>query len=111
MIKATLNRTSLNSLATGCAALTLALATVPAAAQEAGRTRVGTLTCASWRPLSFRTGELRPLDALYQSNRPQRGGARSPVPLTPAWAGCGEWGLGPATKVTRHDTHTRHLAL
>src|SRR5437899_268482 len=44
MNKATLNRTTLNSLAT-CAALALALATVPATAQEAGRTRVGTLTC------------------------------------------------------------------
>jgi hypothetical protein len=40
-----MNKATLNSLATACAALTLALATVPATAQEAGRTRVGTLTC------------------------------------------------------------------
>jgi hypothetical protein len=41
LTKATLNRTMLNNLATACAALALALAMVPATAQETGRTRVG----------------------------------------------------------------------
>src|SRR5260370_21314301 len=45
MNKATLNRTTPNRLATACAALALAVAMVPAMAQQAGRPRVGTLTC------------------------------------------------------------------
>lgn len=44
MNKATLNRTMLNRFATACT-LALALGIVPATAQEAGRTRVGTLVC------------------------------------------------------------------
>ena len=45
MTEATRGRTMLNILPAGCAALALALAVVPATAQEAGRTKVGTLTC------------------------------------------------------------------
>ena len=69
MNKATLNRTMLNALATGCAALTLALATVPAAAQQDGRTRVGTLTCAISPGVGMIVAGQRQLSCIFASVR------------------------------------------
>ncbi|WP_029584366.1 DUF992 domain-containing protein [Bradyrhizobium sp. URHD0069] len=69
MNKATLNRTKLNSLATACAALALALAMVPATAQEAGRTRVGTLTCNISPGVGLIVGGQRQLSCIYASAR------------------------------------------
>jgi hypothetical protein len=69
MNKATLSRTKLNSLATACAALALALAMVPATAQEAGRTRVGTLTCNISPGVGFIVGGQRQLSCIYASAR------------------------------------------
>jgi hypothetical protein len=68
MNKATLNRTTLNSLAT-CAALALALATVPATAQEAGRTRVGTLTCNISPGVGMIVAGQRQLSCIFTSAR------------------------------------------
>jgi hypothetical protein len=69
MTKTTLNRTMLNSLATACAALALTLATVPATAQEAGRTRVGTLTCNISPGVGLVVGGQRQLSCIYASAR------------------------------------------
>jgi hypothetical protein len=69
MIKATRNRTTLNSLATACAALALALATVPATAQEAGRTKVGTLTCNISPGVGMVVAGQRQLSCIYASPR------------------------------------------
>ena len=69
MNKATLNRTTLNSFATACAALALALATVPATAQEAGRTRAGTLTCAISPGVGMIVAGQRQLSCIYASAR------------------------------------------
>jgi hypothetical protein len=69
MTKATLNRAMLNNLATACAALALALAVVPATAQEAGRTRVGTLTCNISPGVGLVVGGQRQLSCIYASAR------------------------------------------
>src|SRR5260370_5348943 len=69
MNKASLNRTTLNSLATSCAALALALAMVPATAQEAGRTRVGTLTCKISPGVGLIVAGQRQLSCIYASPR------------------------------------------
>jgi Protein of unknown function (DUF992) len=69
MNKATLNRKTLNSLANSCAALALALAMVPAAAQEAGRTRVGTLTCNISPGVGLIVGGQRQLSCIFTSAR------------------------------------------
>ena len=65
MNKATLNRTTLNSLATTCAALALAMA--PATAQD--RTRVGTLTCNIAPGVGLVVGGQRQLSCFYASAR------------------------------------------
>jgi hypothetical protein len=67
--KITLNRTTLNSLAAACAALTLALAMVPATAQEARRTRVGMLTCNISPGVGLIVGGQRQLRCIYASAR------------------------------------------
>jgi Protein of unknown function (DUF992) len=69
MIKATLNRPALNALATACAALALALATVPATAQQTGRTRVGTLTCNISPGVGMVVAGQRQLSCIYASAR------------------------------------------
>jgi hypothetical protein len=69
MIKATLNKTTLNSLTTACAALALALAIVPATAQEAGRARVGTLTCSISPGVGMIVAGQRQLSCIYASAR------------------------------------------
>ncbi|MBR1132774.1 DUF992 domain-containing protein [Bradyrhizobium iriomotense] len=69
MIRATLNGTKLSNLATACAALALALATVPATAQEAGRPRVGTLTCNIAPGVGMIVGGQRQLNCIYASAR------------------------------------------
>jgi hypothetical protein len=69
MNKATLNRTTLNSLATACAALALALAMVPAMAQQAGRPRVGTLTCNISPGVGMIVAGQRQLSCIYASAR------------------------------------------
>jgi hypothetical protein len=64
-----MNRTTLNSLATACAAaLALALAMVPAAAQE-GRTRVGTLICNISPGVGMIVAGQRQLSCIYASAR------------------------------------------
>jgi uncharacterized protein DUF992 len=65
MTKATLNRKTLNSLATTCAALALAMA--PATAQD--RTRVGTLTCNISPGVGLVIGGQRQLSCIYASAR------------------------------------------
>ena len=67
MNKATLNRTTLNSLATTCAALALAIAMAPATAQD--RTRVGTLTCNIAPGVGLVVGGQRQLSCFYASAR------------------------------------------
>ena len=67
MNKATLNRTTLNSLATTCVALALALAMAPATAQD--RTRVGTLTCNISPGVGLVVGGQRQLSCFYASAR------------------------------------------
>jgi hypothetical protein len=67
--RTTLNRTTLNSLATACAALALALAVVPATAQQAGRTRVGTLTCNISPGVGMIVAGQRQLSCIYASAR------------------------------------------
>jgi hypothetical protein len=67
--KATVNRTTLNSLATACAALGLALAMVPATAQQAGRTRVGTLTCNISSGVGLIVAGQRQLNCIYSLAR------------------------------------------
>ncbi|MFG3593510.1 DUF992 domain-containing protein [Bradyrhizobium sp. RDI18] len=69
MNKATLNRTTLNSLATTCVALGLALAAAPATAQDTGRTRVGTLTCNIAPGVGLVVGGQRQLSCIYASSR------------------------------------------
>src|SRR5260370_24144477 len=69
MNKATLKRTTLNSLATACAALALALAMVPATAQEARRTRVGTLACSISPGVGLIVAGQRQLSCIYTSAR------------------------------------------
>jgi hypothetical protein len=69
MNKAMLNRTTLNGLATGCATLALALAMVPATAQQDGRTRVGTLTCAISPGVGMIVGGQRQLSCIFASAR------------------------------------------
>jgi hypothetical protein len=69
MNRTTLNRTTLNSLATACAALALALAVVPATAQQAGRTRVGTLTCNISPGVGMIVAGQRQLSCIYASAR------------------------------------------
>ena len=67
MTKTTLNRTTLNSLATTCAALALAIAMAPATAQD--RTRVGTLTCNISPGVGLVVGGQRQLSCFYASAR------------------------------------------
>ena len=67
-MKATLNRTTLNGLATAGAALALALAMAPAAAQDAPR-RVGTLTCNISPGVGLVIGGQRQLSCIYASTR------------------------------------------
>ena len=67
MNKATLNRTTLNCLATTCAALALAIAMAPATAQD--RTRVGTLTCNIAPGVGLVVGGQRQLSCFYASAR------------------------------------------
>jgi hypothetical protein len=69
MNKATLNRTTFFSLATTCVALTLGFATAPATAQDAGRTRVGTLTCNIAPGVGLVVGGQRQLSCIYASAR------------------------------------------
>jgi hypothetical protein len=69
MNKATLSRTTLNSFASACAALALALAIVPATAQEARRTRVGTLTCNISPGVGLVVAGQRQLSCIYTSAR------------------------------------------
>ena len=69
MNKATLNRTTLNNLATACAALALALAMVPATAQEARRTMVGKLTCNISPGVGLIVAGERQLSCIYASAR------------------------------------------
>ena len=69
MNKATLNRTMLNNLAAACAALALALAVVPAMAQQAGRPRVGTLTCSISPGVGLIVAGQRQLSCIYASAR------------------------------------------
>jgi hypothetical protein len=58
-----------NNLVTACAALALALALVPASAQEAGRTRVGTLTCNISPGAGMIVAGQRQLSCVYASAR------------------------------------------
>src|SRR5437764_598898 len=67
MNKATLNRTTLNCLATTCAALALAIGMAPATAQD--RTRVGTLTCNISPGVGLVVGGQRQLSCFYASAR------------------------------------------
>jgi hypothetical protein len=69
MINATRNRITLNSLATACAALALVLAMAPATAQEAGRPRVGTLTCNISPGVGMVVAGQRQLSCIYASAR------------------------------------------
>src|SRR5260370_22273995 len=69
MNKATLNRTTPNRLATACAALALAVAMVPAMAQQAGRPRVGTLTCNISPGAGMIVAGQRQLSCIYASAR------------------------------------------
>lgn len=69
MNKATLTRATLNSLATTCAALALTLTMTPAKAQDAGRTRVGTLTCNISPGVGMVVGGQRQLNCIYASAR------------------------------------------
>lgn len=63
MNEAMLNRT------TACAALVLALAIVPATAQQAGRTQVGTLTCNISPGVGMIVAGQRQLSCIYASAR------------------------------------------
>ena len=69
MNKATLNRKTLNSLATASVALALALAMAPATAQDASRARVGTLTCNISPGVGLVIGGQRQLSCIYASAR------------------------------------------
>lgn len=69
MTEATRGRTMLNILPAGCAALALALAVVPATAQEAGRTKVGTLTCNISPGVGMIVAGQRQLNCMYASPR------------------------------------------
>jgi hypothetical protein len=64
-----MDKATLNSLATAFAALALALATVPATAQEAGRTRVGTLICNISPGVGMIVGGQRQLSCIFASAR------------------------------------------
>lgn len=68
MNNATLSRTTLNGLATGCA-FALALAMIPATAQEAGRTRVGTLSCNISPGVGMIVAGQRQLSCIFASAR------------------------------------------
>ncbi|MDI4233605.1 MULTISPECIES: DUF992 domain-containing protein [unclassified Bradyrhizobium] len=74
MNKATLNRTTLNDFATACV-LALALGIVPGTAQEAGRTKVGTLTCSISPGVGMIVGGQRQLSCILTS---AKGRAREP---------------------------------
>lgn len=69
MIRTRLNETRLTKLATACAALALVLAVVPATAQEAGRSRVGTLTCSISPGVGMIVAGQRQLSCIYASAR------------------------------------------
>ncbi|MBR0830145.1 DUF992 domain-containing protein [Bradyrhizobium manausense] len=69
MIRVTPDGMKLSNLATACAALALALASVPATAQEAGRPRVGTLTCNIAPGAGMIVGGQRQLSCIYASAR------------------------------------------
>jgi hypothetical protein len=62
-----MKKATLTSLTTACAALALALAVVPATAQEAGRTRVGTLTCNISPGVGMIVGGQRQLSCIFAS--------------------------------------------
>ncbi|WP_024513352.1 DUF992 domain-containing protein [Bradyrhizobium sp. ARR65] len=64
-----MNKATLNSVAIACTALALALAVVPATAQQAGRTRVGTLTCNISPGVGMIVGGQRQLSCIYASAR------------------------------------------
>src|SRR3977135_1721482 len=64
-----MNKKTLNSLATACAALALALALVPGPAPEAGRTRVGTLTCNISPGVGMIVAGQRQLSCIFTSAR------------------------------------------
>src|ERR1700716_3746647 len=63
-----MNKAMLNGT-TACAALALALALVPATAQESGRTRVGTLTCNISPGVGMIVAGQRQLSCIYASAR------------------------------------------
>ena len=63
-----MNKAMLNGT-TACAALALALALVPATAQETGRTRVGTLTCNISPGVGMIVAGQRQLSCIYASAR------------------------------------------
>src|ERR1700755_1267683 len=69
MTEVTRGRTALNILPAGCATLALALAVVPATAQEAGRTKVGTLTCNISPGVGMSVAGQRQLSCMYASPR------------------------------------------
>ncbi|MDA9549837.1 hypothetical protein ACM43_36330 [Bradyrhizobium sp. CCBAU 45321] len=69
MTRTTLNEARLTNLATACAALALALTMVPATAQEAGRSRVGTLTCNISPGVGMIVAGQRQLSCIYASAR------------------------------------------
>ena len=64
-----MNKATLNNFATVCTAVALALATVPATAQGAGRTRVGTLTCTISPGVGMIVGGQRQLSCIFASAR------------------------------------------
>src|SRR5262245_19444763 len=64
-----MTKATLNSLATTCVALALGLAVAPAAAQDASRTRVGTLTCNISPGVGMVVGGQRQLNCIYASAR------------------------------------------
>ncbi|MFB9262315.1 DUF992 domain-containing protein [Bradyrhizobium erythrophlei] len=64
-----MNKATLNTIATACAALALALAAVPAAAQQAARPRVGTLTCNISPGVGMIVAGQRQLSCIYASSR------------------------------------------
>ncbi|KRR24668.1 hypothetical protein CQ14_39830 [Bradyrhizobium lablabi] len=64
-----MTKATLNSLATTCVALALGLAVAPAAAQDASRTRVGTLTCNISPGVGLVVGGQRQLNCIYASAR------------------------------------------
>jgi len=69
MTEVTRGRTALNILPAGCATLALALAVVPATAQEAGRTKFGTLKCNISPGVGMIVAGQRQLNCMYASPR------------------------------------------